>query len=79
MVGTTSEQIAKEASGAVLKAVPNAQDNDGVGVQAVAHADVGIAGCLTFATWKLWRMTRDASVSLHRARLRFRGAVSSRW
>ena len=37
---------------------------------------VGIAGCLTFSVWKLWRMTRAESVSLHKFRLRFKGALT---
>ena len=35
----------------------------------------GIAGVLAFMTWKLWRMVRDEHVSLHRFRLKYRGAL----
>lgn len=34
---------------------------------------VGIAGCLTFLTWKLWRLFRDADVRLHRFSFKKRG------
>jgi polyferredoxin len=35
----------------------------------------GIAGCITFMTWKLWRLFRDKNVSLHRFKLKQKGAV----
>jgi len=36
----------------------------------------GIAICATFMAWKCWRMLRDANVSFHRSRLRFRGRIT---
>lgn len=36
----------------------------------------GIAACATFIAWKSVRVLRDASVSFHGARLRFRGRVT---
>jgi tetratricopeptide (TPR) repeat protein/NAD-dependent dihydropyrimidine dehydrogenase PreA subunit len=35
----------------------------------------GIAGCLTFVAWKLWRLARDANVSFNRVRLKHQGRV----
>jgi ferredoxin/tetratricopeptide (TPR) repeat protein len=36
----------------------------------------GTAGCVTFLAWKLWRMLRDANVSFHRWRLKYRDATT---
>ena len=36
----------------------------------------GIAACVTFMSWKSWRVLRDANAAFHGARLRFRGRVS---
>ncbi|MFM8643009.1 MAG: 4Fe-4S dicluster domain-containing protein, partial [Phycisphaerales bacterium] len=36
----------------------------------------GIAVCVTFLSWKSWRVLRDANASFHGARLRLRGRLS---
>ena len=38
---------------------------------------IGIAGCVTFLTWKLWRLLRDANVTFHRHRLRKHGRFTA--
>jgi len=37
---------------------------------------VGVALCVAFMSWKLWRLRRDASVNLHRFRLKYKGVVT---
>jgi tetratricopeptide (TPR) repeat protein/ferredoxin len=36
----------------------------------------GIAIVITFIAWKAWRVVRDQNVSLHRFRLRYKGAIT---
>lgn len=36
---------------------------------------VGVAGIVAFLAWKLWRMVRDASVTLHHFQLKFKGSI----
>ncbi len=36
---------------------------------------VGIAGCMTFISWKTWRLLRDANVTFHRWQLKLRGSL----
>lgn len=35
----------------------------------------GVAGVMTFIIWKLWRMVRDANVTLHRYQFKIKGSV----
>ncbi len=36
---------------------------------------VGIAGIVTYLTWKFWRLIRDPSVTLHHFQLKFKGSM----
>lgn len=39
---------------------------------------IGLAGCITFITWKAWRVLRGPNASLHRWRLRYHGRFTVR-
>ena len=36
----------------------------------------GVAGIVTFLAWKLWRMTRDVNITMHRHQLKIAGRVT---